>query len=611
MKKWILRIKGDFENYRFKSFFWKSFRLLIIALVTPLLLMLTLVFAFSQQIMQHEIEVANLRMAETTEHIFSSIYKGSVSSMKSIFGNEDVQRVLSLDTPVHFSEFAYVRHVANLLESNQKTDFITSVCLLDENTDYLISSDGYASRVRSAQTSELSAYGAHTGASDRWVRRSASSFYDADKRTDVITMFRTMTFGDCRGVLAINISKSKLDALFEGLSKSYEKVILLADKQKNVLYESGGETGIPVSVGALPVKKMTGAEGILPAGTAAGKLMLVYKRIPGSPWLSVIAVKYRAYADDILTLKSFMIITIVLGIGMALILSLLLAERLTRPIISIVSYIDGISTSRPEEADNELSYILMRILHLYDDNKLLEEETLKRCASLRTAQAHALQAQLTPHFLNNTLQSISWMMIDETGNEDSPAAAALIQLSELARDIMENHESKTTLQEETASLYRYISIQKLRYLDTIEFAFNIPAALRDAVVPRFYMQPLVENAIKYMHRGRILITVYQEGQVLHTLVVDNGSGMSPQELDRYNRSFAEDGGMLSLHIGLGNLNQRIRLLYGDAYGLRLFETDGGGLSVDVKTPFCQKNAEHQDETYKDTVHKDGKRDKTQ
>jgi two-component system LytT family sensor kinase len=196
---------------------------------------------------------------------------------------------------------------------------------------------------------------------------------------------------------------------------------------------------------------------------------------------------------------------------------------------------------------------------------------------LADARLAALQAQLHPHFLFNTLHAVSSLI------HEAPDAAEdmLTALSDLLRMTLgRGHEREVPLRDEVAFLLRYLEIQKMRLGDRLQVTFDIPAAAAGLLVPSFAIQPLVENAIRYAIAprragGRLEIRAERVDQWLRLTVADDGPGLAvPADGKR-------PGGW---GIGLDNTRARLAQLYGDRYRFTVAERPAGGAAVTIEIP---------------------------
>ncbi|MEK6300575.1 MAG: histidine kinase [Acidobacteriota bacterium] len=220
--------------------------------------------------------------------------------------------------------------------------------------------------------------------------------------------------------------------------------------------------------------------------------------------------------------------------------------------------------------------------HRYQEEELkisrLKAELAEAQLRITEAQLQALKMQLHPHFLFNTLNSISALL------DEDPAAAdeMLARLGDFLRMTLENSGAQeVTLQEELEFLRCYLEIERVRFHDRLTVSFEISAETLDARVPNLLLQPIVENAIRHgivsrSEPGRIEISSRRNGDRLLLLVRDNGPGLAPLE---------SSGGKLREGLGLGNTRARLEQLYGAGHRFEMADAPEGGLQVTLDLPF--------------------------
>lgn len=206
------------------------------------------------------------------------------------------------------------------------------------------------------------------------------------------------------------------------------------------------------------------------------------------------------------------------------------------------------------------------------------EKTLKATAAAHQAQLRMLRYQLNPHFLFNTLNAISTLILD---NANETANRTVMRLSEFLRHTLdESDPSKLIpLQNELRALDLYLQIEKVRFGDRLIVERQIDDRALTALVPSLILQPLIENAIKYAvspqeDGGTIRISCQSQGGRLKLAIADTGPGLQPQSLDR----------KPSCGVGLKNVRERLQYLYGDEHRFRLDDNQPKGLIVRIEIP---------------------------
>ena len=214
------------------------------------------------------------------------------------------------------------------------------------------------------------------------------------------------------------------------------------------------------------------------------------------------------------------------------------------------------------------------------------------------AEIKALQAQINPHFLFNTLENINWMAQLNGVPEISDTVSALAKLIDGS---IGRGDRMISFSEELEYKENYMTILKNRYEHKLEMETKLDEELMDIKIPRLLIQPLVENAVKHgieksRRNGVIRLSAYREDSHVVFQVVDNGIGMKPEELEALNLRLQKDAlinegnstGAAGKSIGLENVNRRIKLLYGSTYGVEIESSYDEYTRVIVRLPVDQK-----------------------
>ena len=230
------------------------------------------------------------------------------------------------------------------------------------------------------------------------------------------------------------------------------------------------------------------------------------------------------------------------------------------------------------ELTQSLNSMAGRLQDLIDENRR-EQENLKK------SELRALQAQINPHFLYNTLDAIVWLAEAGQSREVIHITRAL---SDFFRISLSQGKDWIPLSEEIKHLTGYLTIQKIRYRDILDYQIDIPEELGSCQVLKLLLQPLVENAIYHgvkhrRGRGLVRVTGRMEDNWLILEVADNGAGMTDERLMQVRDGLSGDGGE-SAGYGLFNVNKRIQLYYSHPQGVWIESRMGEGTAVTLKLP---------------------------
>lgn len=214
--------------------------------------------------------------------------------------------------------------------------------------------------------------------------------------------------------------------------------------------------------------------------------------------------------------------------------------------------------------------------------------------NLREAELELLQAQINPHFLYNTLDTIIWLA--ESGKQ-AEVVRMVSSLSDFFRTSLNHGDGMVTLRQEERHMRSYLQIQQVRYQDILEYEIDFPDNLMKAMIPKITLQPLVENALYHgiknrRGKGKITVSAASVDEDVVISVDDNGIGMSCEKLNEVlallkKKDDGTEGQPKRDSYGFYNVNERIKLKFGEQYGLSIKSEYGKGTCVSIRIPFAE------------------------
>lgn len=223
-------------------------------------------------------------------------------------------------------------------------------------------------------------------------------------------------------------------------------------------------------------------------------------------------------------------------------------------------------------------FILMNVINLFIEQNYLRVQDSEKEARLQLWKIEALQHQINPHFLHNTLNIIYWESIRLTGGENL-CSSMISSLSSMMRYSLSDPQEDVTAEDEIGYLEKYVGIMKLRYPGLFEADFLIEPGCGCALVKKMLLQPLVENSIYHGLRektegGKISIWVHKKKGRIYFNIKDTGMGMSAEALEQLKKRLKMEESKISQHIGLANTNARLILSYGPDSRLKISSREG-------------------------------------
>ena len=286
-----------------------------------------------------------------------------------------------------------------------------------------------------------------------------------------------------------------------------------------------------------------------------------------------------------------MIVALTSIIIASVLVNILVTDSITKPIRMLCSktamVAKGDFTTRTTcDNHDELAILSDR----FNDMTIKLEQQVKSIKleqeNLRYMESKLLQTQINPHFLYNTLDTIIWLIEVEKSKE---AIDIVVALSEFFRIVVSKGKDFITIREEEIHIKSYLQIQQSRYKDILTYEINIPEELYAYQILKLTLQPIIENSLyhgikKQRAKGKITVTGDIKDDVIYFHVIDNGVGMDEEELNALRKEIELPGSKQSTGFGLANVNKRIKLIYGNDYGLSIQSKKGEGTDIMIKFP---------------------------
>ena len=386
------------------------------------------------------------------------------------------------------------------------------------------------------------------------------------------------------GYAVMSLSPAQLEELFS----AYVGMggILLLDPYWDCVYRSanaGDEALAPKLREQLlngePLSDGTGGSFYVSESAETGFFLLYRQPEPVADW--VMRLLYLVAA-----------LTIVICVALCALVSMMLSRQLFEPVRELNAAMGAVEEGNLDtridvRSTDELGQLAGRFNRMTERLGAHLEESVRRRQELSDAQIRMMQAQLNPHFLYNTLDTVKWM---GKINRVPEVATVAADLADILRSSISGDEF-VTLGEELTTLDRYVEIQSIRFPGKFRLVKDIDAAALDVLVPKLMLQPLVENAILHGFRdrsgGEIRISAYRAEEDLILTVRDNGCGVPEEVLAQYRDGAPRPGG----HFGLHNVDAILRIRYGPDRGVRFVPVQGEGACIRITLPVFRKGEE--------------------
>ena len=423
------------------------------------------------------------------------------------------------------------------------------------------------------------------------------SFFDTDD--EMISLSREVQSyenGTFRGVILINLNMNKITEICNSFQEKQENFICIINDKGELVYEQqNGKERFAFDEKENRQKLNTALERMKEScfrlNYRGEKYLVTRTDMKTTGWTLVSMVPYKSVMAETMAISGVMI----LAVAITLIVTLLLLNRIltgvVKPLKKLEKYMVQVNPDNMDQrmeilTDDEIGHLSMKFNQMMDRIRNLKEQVIEEQEDKRKYELQALQAQINPHFLYNTLDSIIWMA--ETN--DSNIVAMTEALAKLFRISLNKGNEEISLERELEHVKNYLIIQSMRYADKFTYEISVDPGVERCRTIKLILQPIVENCIyhgikKKRGTGKITIRAYRREQNLIIEVSDDGCGM-PKEISRKILSDEiESENISGSGIGVKNVNERIQLRFGKKYGLSYSSEEGVGTTVTYVLPY--------------------------
>ena len=591
MKSQSKRLWSYLKDYKFNSLLIRNFILIAVLASLPVYLLSLFYNDHSRKIIQTEISQANLnslyRSADMVETLMKDMqgftYDLSVNQNTVMFGYWGRDELIGSEL------------ISDLLKDLKfyklMFEYIDSIYLYSEKTGLVIYNDNLTDKYNMPDKTWLSIYEAMGDNSFIMESRRKNDFYPY-----YISFIYPIRFArEASGAVVVNINIEKLGQLI-GSNKNVSQDLFIVDEDMRLYYSSdyaliGSQDYAPDYLSFVKDR----------AGDFSGTFTIngqetIVSRVESQRYsLSYILLSpVGLYEDRINTFQAFMNRITLLTLLISLAVSYFLTLKSFQPVRRIIEAVENPSpldkSYLPQHhQSNEVVYVTELVRKNHEQNSRLKLELEERMDKLNNAQLFALQNQIDPHFLYNTLDTINWMAIEKDGT-GNPVSVMISSLAQLLRISLKRTSYLVTVGEEMEHAKLYLKILELRYKDKLQVYWEISEEIVNFKIVKFSIQPLVENALNHgLRTRRFEGHIHIKGTLIDNTVVisveDNGIGMNDIQRMEFNRHLKTDYQFDDRHVGIRNVNQRIKLLFGEKYGVVLApQSSNGGLVVTVVFP---------------------------
>ena len=331
------------------------------------------------------------------------------------------------------------------------------------------------------------------------------------------------------------------------------------------------------------------------------KQTVIISTIAYTGWKMVGVVRHDARTDGLEQFRIYMVVIVIMLIMMLLLVNRIVSKKISSPILKLDASVRAYEAGEKPDiyigGSYEIRHLGNSIQSSYEEIERLMKKIMEEQNERRKSELAALQSQINPHFLYNTLESITWM-IESGKNQD--AVFMISELAKLFRISLSRGKTIISIKDELQHCRNYMNIQKYRYKERFETEYDISEEIYSFCTVKLILQPILENAIYYgvgdMDKDedpRIVVKGWKQEQDIYIAVSDNGIGMRREDVENIltgNQKAIKHGS----GVGLINVHTRIRLMFGKKYGLIVESEPDEGTTVTIHlpaVPYTRENCE--------------------
>lgn len=405
------------------------------------------------------------------------------------------------------------------------------------------------------------------------------------------------------GLIAIDVNLKMFDNTIQNIDKVTKGKTLIIDEKNKIIYGSDfTQVNRTYDEGEV-LSKATGQSGSFILQSQDTECMFIYASMPKTGWKMFVRIPTSVLYEDAVKNSSMVVIVSLVAGVIAILLYMAIAITFTKPLRKLSRLMKRVQKGDMDvyfdvKYNDEVGLVATSFNNMIKQIKDLIDEIYLTKLRKQQAELDVLQGQINPHFIYNTMETIRMLSVLNGVNELAEISSTF---GSMLRYSVNRGQETVTVRDELNHLEKYVYLQNKRFLDKFVLTIDIPEHYMDMQTIKLLFQPLVENSIlhgleKKKGVGNIAITLEDTAEFLFFRIKDDGIGIEPEILRQITMRL-EDANVLSddkTHIGLKNVNERIKLSYGEKYGLTVNSQEGSYTEVILRLPpvekGCIKNA---------------------
>ena len=597
------KILGYLQDYRFNSILVKSFLTILIFLIITVTIIMIAVTGKMNDIITEEVGNMSINSLGKTRDRIDVVMAEVAQVSGHLSLDEDVQRFMLPNTNVLFGT-THTMNVKKKIEMYSGVfDYIDSIYVYSHKNKYIVSDEDGSKIENFGDISWLSNLTEREYEPARMISRTKNSGYP-----NLISYIQPIRLTQMQflGGIIVNMNNDKLEDMVVSNIQDARENLIIVDNRNNIIYSSNAallrkKIGDIAFYNQIDYERSDGYQ-IIDDGEQ--DVIIAVASSNEFQWKYISSIPLSAYADHKDSISVFQIGLYVVSMLLSILVAFVISIYSYNPVKNILDllknpdlYQDSISEDTGFRK-NETHEIALNIIRNLYSNRQMQGEMKTYADIIDKAQLTALQAQISPHFLYNTLENIRWRATS-LGKGDNEVSQSIVYLSEMLRNSLDIDQQLITLEEEIHNTKLYVKILQLRYEDKLKVVWDVDKELLSYTIVKVSLQPLIENAVYHgikplRTQGNVNIRIYRKDERLIIEVTDNGVGMTPETVAKLNEDMHDKYKLGEEHIGIRNVNQRLKLLLGDDAEIKISSKAGEKTKITLLLPL-QKYVKEQAE----------------
>lgn len=555
---------------------------------------------------KHKQETLN-RMEQVNDRLES--FSGNINSILNYtLGDSTIEKLShSVYTPMNFYKYTqYVTILENLQNTIQENEYLSSIYIYTSN-GYIVGYNQGSRIVRASgndvdilktdyfkelQSNYYAMIWTHNIPSQAFANRTIINLAADLQVLSAGKSSRSIAYNSDLTVI-VNVELTQFRSLFEPLFDSETDSVYIVDSDNTIISSQN-----PTEIGDafhIDISGLVDESGYFSSDLTDSPIQVVYYKIRTYNWYIVLETPDASYHNDIAKLQSAFLLTFIACFFITLFFVMVWANASTRPLSVLRKRMQDVGNGQlgvqiTISPKNEFGDAIRYFNEMSTNLARLDEENKVIAQQRRDQELKALRAQINPHFIYNTLNMIKWMAVIQNSGS---IVDCIVALSDILKPIFKTSDEMITIKEDILYIENYVKILNYRYNNKIKLNLLFDEKYNQELVPRFIFQPLIENSVQhgvYDSDQQIVIDIdiEEDHDMLTILIHDNGQEISEVKAAEINDLLAgksigkeyESGEK----VGIYNVNKRIKLYFGEKYGLSIVNRGARGTTVSIRIP---------------------------